>query len=679
VPPETKKDLRERVRNLQARLDEAEETLRALRGGEVDAVMASGPRGDCAYTLKGEDELYRAMVQNMAEGALTLMPDGLILFSNGQFASMLGMPLDRVIGSSLHDLVAAEDALSLLTILTARVGAQAEVRLKRGAGALVPVLLAANPLLIEAAECLCLIVTDLSDLRGAEEEVDRSRRMLELVLDTIPLGVFWKDREGRYLGYNRRFLTDSGFSEQEEVTGRGDSEMPWKEQAERFRDEDRRVMETGQARIGYEKPLVGADGVRRWLRSSTVPLLDSTGAVIGVLGTHEDVTESKQAEEALRESQEGFRSVVENAPAAIFVSVRGRFRYLNPPAVSLLGAASASELLNQPVAESVHADSRAGVEEAIRQIQERKGIIIPVAQKYRRRDGTALDIEGSIVPFTYEGQPGGLVLVRDVTERKRAEEELRRYSVQLAEANEDLKRFTQIVSHDLRAPFVSLKGFSTELRRSIDTLRKPGEALLTGLPEPERAAVAQALEETIPEALRFIENSVTRMDHLTAALLRLSRAGHREFLMEKLNAGAIVQETVGSLAHEIQSRKIGLEIGPLPRITSDRAAIGQIFGNLLDNAIKYLDPQRPGRIEVSAEEATDAAVFHVRDNGRGIAEEDMDKIFQPFRRAGPEDVPGEGMGLAFVKALLNRLGGRIECHSQLDVGTTFSFMLPRVR
>ena len=149
--------------------------------------------------------------------------------------------------------------------------------------------------------------------------------------------------------------------------------------------------------------------------------------------------------------------------------------------------------------------------------------------------------------------------------------------------------------------------------------------------------------------------------------------------MEELNTGALLQEIAGSLAHQIQSRNIALEIGPLPRITSDRAAVEQIFGNLLDNAIKYLDPERPGRIGVSAEETADATVFRVRDNGRGIAEHDMDKVFAPFRRAGVQDVPGEGMGLAFVKALLHRLGGRIGCESEPGVGTTFSFTLPRVR
>ncbi len=297
------------------------------------------------------------------------------------------------------------------------------------------------------------------------------------------------------------------------------------------------------------------------------------------------------------------------------------------------------------------------------------------------RDGRRLVVESRHVLLRNDRhEPVGILEInRDVTGRKHAEEKLLRNSAQLAATLEELKRVTQIVLHDFRAPFVNLKGFSAELRHSVDTLRHSEEAMLASLPQPARAAVAQALEDTIPEALDFIESSVTRMDHLTAALLRLSRAGHREFHLEDLDTGTLLQETLGGLAPQIESRHIALKAGPLPRIASDHGAIEQIFGSLIDNAIKYLDPDRPGQIEVSAEETADTTVFHVRDNGRGIAEDDMDKLFVPFRRLGPQDVPGEGMGLAFVRTLLQRLGGTIECHSQFGVGTTFSFMLPRTR
>ncbi len=400
---------------------------------------------------------------------------------------------------------------------------------------------------------LAWIVVLRRQVRQQTADVRSSRQMLQLVLDHIPQRVFWKDTEGRFLGYNAAFAGDAGVSTPKDGVGKTDYDFSWKASADRYVADDRQVVETGLAKIGYEEPMVGVDGVEHWVRTSKVPLPGSIGGVIGILGIYEDITESK-----------------------------------------------------------------------------------------------------------------------------RAEEKLQRYSVELADTNEELRRFTQIVSHDLRAPLVSLKGFSTELHQSIDTLRS-SEEVLANLPEPKRAEVAQALQETIPEALSFIESSVTRMDHLTGALLRLSRAGHREFHMEDLDTRLLLRETVGSLEHQIQSRNIAVEVGPLPRINSDRSAIEQIFGNLLDNAIKYLDPDRLGQIEVSAEERPDATVFHVRDNGRGIAEDDMDKVFAPFRRAGAQDVPGEGMGLAFVRTLLHRLGGRIDCHSEFGVGTTFSFMLPRMR
>ena len=164
---ETREDS-ERLRDLQARLDEAEETLRALRSGEVDAIVASGPEGDRVYTLKGADETYRVMVQEMAEGALTLTLDGLILFSNKQFARCSGLPLERVIGSRIHDFIVAEDASMLAALLTgsAAEGGTPTVRLP-DAGAD----LREYRCYSTATECVCLIVTDLTDQKRNQEIV----------------------------------------------------------------------------------------------------------------------------------------------------------------------------------------------------------------------------------------------------------------------------------------------------------------------------------------------------------------------------------------------------------------------------------------------------------------------------------------------------------------------------
>jgi PAS domain S-box-containing protein len=170
-------------RKLQDRLDAAEETLRALRNGEVDAIVAAGPNGDCIYTLKGADEAYRLMVQNMAEGALTVAMDGLILFSNEKFASILAIPHERVIGSSFHDFIFPEDADLFAALLTRelRGTAKHEVRLKASGGALIPVFLSVNHLEIDGVNCLCIIVADLTDQKRNEAVLRAlSARLLQL-------------------------------------------------------------------------------------------------------------------------------------------------------------------------------------------------------------------------------------------------------------------------------------------------------------------------------------------------------------------------------------------------------------------------------------------------------------------------------------------------------------------
>jgi PAS domain S-box-containing protein len=170
-------------RRLQERLDAAEETLRALRNGEVDAIVASGPDGECVYTLKGADEAYRLMVQKMAEGAATVALDGLILFSNEKLASILTIPHERVIGASIYDFIVPADAeiLSELLAHELETGVKREVLLKAPGGAPVPVSLAVNRLALDGIDCFCVIIADLTDQKRNEEALHTlSARLLQI-------------------------------------------------------------------------------------------------------------------------------------------------------------------------------------------------------------------------------------------------------------------------------------------------------------------------------------------------------------------------------------------------------------------------------------------------------------------------------------------------------------------
>ena len=279
-----------------------------------------------------------------------------------------------------------------------------------------------------------------------------------------------------------------------------------------------------------------------------------------------------------------------------------------------------------------------------------------------------------------------LVVHQVITRWKRAEVDLRRLTDELefrvAErtadlqiANEEIRRFAYIVSHDLRAPLINIQGFSSELRSSLDTITDTITSLLSYVDERKRETLTTMLHEEIPEAFDFIHSAVERMERFINAILRLSRLGRRELHLEVINTDDLIETVLKSLAHQIVDNKIMVALGELPPIVADPMALEQIFGNILANAVQYLDPQRPGSIDIVGERGERETVFRISDNGRGIDDADCHKVFEPFHRAGKPDTPGEGMGLAYVQALVRRHGGRIWFDSKPGSGTMFAFSI----
>jgi signal transduction histidine kinase len=231
------------------------------------------------------------------------------------------------------------------------------------------------------------------------------------------------------------------------------------------------------------------------------------------------------------------------------------------------------------------------------------------------------------------------------------------------------------VSHDLRAPLVNIKGFAAELHVACEAIQHAMPAALPHLEARQHTDLTTTLERDVPEALAFIDASVTRMDALIQALLQLSRLGRRELHFERIDMNALVKEVLQALEHQMTQRQVRVTVGALPPVDADCTALEQIFGNLLSNAVNYLQPGRPGEVVITAERGPEHTTFHVQDNGRGIAAADIAKVFEPFRRVGKQDVPGEGMGLAYVQTLVRRHAGSICCRSTPGVGTTFSFTI----
>ncbi|HBK09590.1 MAG TPA: histidine kinase [Acetobacteraceae bacterium] len=256
----------------------------------------------------------------------------------------------------------------------------------------------------------------------------------------------------------------------------------------------------------------------------------------------------------------------------------------------------------------------------------------------------------------------------------------------LREANNEIQRFAYIVSHDLRSPLVNIMGFTSELDelradifRRIAELRRAASSVPptpVGDDEPPLEGEDRQLLQDFSEALDFIKSSIAKMDRLISAILNLTREGRREFEPARIDVRELIEAIVTTVAHQAAEAKAQIRIDPLPEITSDRLALEQIFSNLIDNALKYLKPGVPGEISIRGRTKLGFAVFEITDNGRGIDPKDHQRIFDLFRRAGTQDRPGQGIGLAHVRALVRRLGGTISVSSELNNGSTFTIMLP---
>jgi signal transduction histidine kinase len=261
------------------------------------------------------------------------------------------------------------------------------------------------------------------------------------------------------------------------------------------------------------------------------------------------------------------------------------------------------------------------------------------------------------------------------------EERVQERTTALSRANDEIQRFAYIVSHDLRAPLVNIVGFTSELEASTQALQRfVSQAATASADEDGLATEARiAANDDLPEAISFIRASTTKMDRLINAILKLSREGRRELRPEPIELKTLFSAIAASVHHQLE--KVGARIDiadTLPTVMSDRLALEQIFGNLIDNAVKYLSPDRAGVITVAGRTSGGVITVEVADNGRGIAPADHERIFELFRRSGAQTVPGEGIGLAHVRALIRRLGGDITVESELGRGSRFRVTMPRV-
>ena len=374
-----------------------------------------------------------------------------------------------------------------------------------------------------------------------------------------------------------------------------------------------------------------------------------------------DLAKRRRDEEALRESDARFRGVLDGAPDAMLIADQaGAIQMVNAQAVTLFGH-SREEFTGRRLGDLLVQRADTGESDALPAPRENDSAYLHLksfSAKYDgvRKDGSLFPIDMSHSPLDVGRQSLVITAVRDRTEQQQAEDAVGKYSLDLARSNAELERFAYVASHDLQEPLRMVSSYTQLLSR-----RYKGK-----------------LDASADEFIAFAVDGANRMQKLINDLLALSRVGTQARPSEPVDTGGILRRVLSDMRPTIEAAEAKI-VAPeqMPTVLADGTQIGQLFQNLIGNALKFRRDELP-RVEVATEPDGDNLWrFSFRDNGIGIEPQYFERIFVIFQRLhGKESYPGTGIGLAICKKIVERHGGQLWVESEPGQGTNFLFTLP---
>jgi PAS domain S-box-containing protein len=506
---------------------------------------------------------------------------------------------------------------------------------------------------------------DVTERKRAEQLVRESEEKFRALFHASPDILAIQNFDGQVLEVNDTAQKRLGYSREEMQS------MIIFDYQEKYSNDDlmsinRELEKTGNAL--FESVLIGKDDEHIPVEISA-SLIDFQGQK-AVLTQSRDIADRKYAEQALLASEEKFRELADNSIDVIWnMDKRLHFIYLSPSCVELLGR-QPEEMIGKPLWDFVKwKDFSPMAKNAIRTL---KNFSNNKKQRFVL-EGNMQHKNGSAIPVEVIGKPlvdkaGNMIglqgSTRDVTERKRAEEEIRtlnhdleqrvkRRTAELQAANKDLESFAYSVSHDLRSPLRHIIGFANILQRDLKN----------------DAAQPDYYFDKISRAGE-------RMQQMIDDLLVFSRIGRGKISKEKVSFNRMVKTIIAEYEQETIGREILWKVEKLPTVKGDANLLKSVLSNLISNAIKFSDQEKSAIIEIGSRLANGNIEFYIKDNGVGFDPNYVHKLFNVFQRLHTEDeFPGTGIGLANVKRIIERHGGSVRAEGSIGHGATFYFSL----
>jgi len=654
------------------------------------------------YDKERSSKYLEGIFETASEGIFVVDAGGYVLRSNPAFDRILGYEKDELNGKLFTEIAHKDAKVKKVTSQIKLHHFQRsskfpiEMELIDKGGNATPVRLRSILIKNDRGEVIEAIgmVEDLREDKGeeiVEQKIWETQENLQNVLANSGDAIMVADANGRITIANEVLLQILGYQE-DEIEGKhlielspyegsfttitGEEVSITEEYLNYSVEKANELFEKGKV-TNYELYFIRKDGKIVPVEATLSVLKDQKGERRGSIAICRDITERKKAEEALKKSEEKYHSLIEHANDAIIsTNKEGIIINFNKKAEEMFGYAH-DEILGESITLLSPPRDRERQRKLLEEFKITNKLYIigkTMEGKGLRKDGQEFPFEGSSFVLEINGEHILTVVIRDISERKKADNERKRLLDELKNKNKELEQIVYIASHDLRSPLVNVQGFSGELEQAL----KQVHLILSrnDFPSNVNEELAPILEEDIPDALKYIFTSVSKMDSLLSGLLRLSRLGRAALNFKHLNMDKLIADIVKSYEFQIKEAGVMIQIDKLPLCLGDETQINQVFSNLLDNSLKYLDPNRAGTIKISGREENGQVVYYVEDNGIGIATEHQDKIYEIFHRLNSVATHGEGLGLTIARRILDRHAGKIWVESEEGKGSIFCISLP---